>query len=392
VPEQEPGQPGGRPGQGPLRGVRFVEFAGIGPLPWACMVLSDLGAEGIRLESPSVNVLGGDPTRDPTSRGRASVVVDLKKPEGREIALRLVEASDLALEGFRPGVMERLGLGPDVCLERNPRLVYGRMTGWGQEGPLSQRAGHDITYMAVAGALRQFARRDQAPTPPLNLVADYGGGGMLLLTGVLAALVEAGRSGRGQVVDTAMVDGVALLTAMFHGMLAQGRWQDEPGTNLLDTGAPFYDVYRTSDGGYVAVGALESQFYAALLDGLGLADAGLPGQYDIAGWPVLRARFAEVFATRTRDEWAAHFAGTDACVAPALGFREAYDHPHLRARGTYVDVNGVPQPAPAPRFSRTPAPAVPPVPSQRGVDAERLLDWGFSSAELADLRAAGALH
>jgi alpha-methylacyl-CoA racemase len=379
-------------GTGPLRGIRFVEFAGLGPLPWACMVLSDLGAEGIRLESPSERFSVGDPTRNPTNRGRASVTIDLKRPEGRQAALRLVDTADLALEGFRPGVMERLGLGPDVCLERNPRLVYGRITGWGQEGPLAARAGHDVTYLAVAGALRQFARYGQAPTPPLNLVADYGGGGMLLVSGVLAALVEAGRSGRGQVVDAAMVDGVALLTAMFHGMLAQGQWRDEPGTNLLDTGAPFYDVYQASDGGYVAVGALESQFYAALLAGLGLADAGLPAQYDVAGWPVVRARFAEVFATRSRDEWAAHFEGTDACVAPALSLTEAQHHPHLEARKTFVDVDGIRQPAPAPRFSRTPAQAQPPVPSQRGADAERLLDWGFTAAELADLRATGAVH
>jgi alpha-methylacyl-CoA racemase len=377
---------------GPLAGIRFVEFAGIGPLPWACMVLSDLGAEGIRLESPSTSFFVGDPARTPTNRGRVSVTLDLKRPEAREAALRLIDTADLALEGFRPGVMERLGLGPDVCLERNPRLVYGRMTGWGQEGPLAARAGHDLTYLAVAGALRQFARYGQPPVPPLNLVADYGGGGMLLVSGVLAALVEAGRSGRGQVVDAAMVDGVALLTAMFHGMIAQGQWSAEPGTNLLDTGAPFYDVYTASDGGYVAVGALEPQFYAALLVGLDLADAGLPAQYDVAGWPVLRERFATVFATRTRDDWAAHFEGTDACVAPALSFTEAQHHPHLVARQTFVDVDGVVQPAPAPRFSRTPAQPRPAVPSARGADAERLLDWGFSAAELADLRAAGALH
>jgi alpha-methylacyl-CoA racemase len=377
---------------GPLSGIRFVEFAGIGPLPWACMVLSDLGAEGIRLESPSAGFFVGDPASTPTNRGRASITLDLKRPEGRDAALRLVDSADLAVEGFRPGVMERLGLGPGVCLERNPRLVYGRMTGWGQEGPLAARAGHDVTYLAVAGALRQFARHGQAPVPPLNLVADYGGGGMLLVSGVLAALVEAGRSGRGQVVDAAMVDGVALLTAMFHGMLAQGQWREEPGTNLLDTGAPFYDVYQAADGGYVAVGALESQFYAALLAGLGLADADLPAQYDVSGWPVLRARFAEVFATRTRDEWAAHFEGTDACVAPALSFTEAQHHPHLEARKTFIDVNGVRQPAPAPRFSRTPAQAQPLPPGPRGGDAGRLLDWGFTETELSDLRAAGALH
>jgi alpha-methylacyl-CoA racemase len=350
------------------------------------MVLADLGAEGIRLSSPKPASLALDAARNPTNRGRPDLTVDLKNPDGRELALRLVERADLALEGFRPGVMERLGLGPDVCLARNPRLVFGRMTGWGQEGPLAARAGHDVTYLAVAGALRQFARYGQAPTPPLNLVADYGGGAMLLLTGVLSALVEAGRSGRGQVVDAAMVDGVALLTTMFHGMLALGQWREEPGTNLLDTGAPFYDVYRASDGGYVAVGALESQFYAALVAGLGLAGEDLPGQYDVAGWPVLRERFAAVFATRTRDEWAAHFEGTDACVAPVLSFSEAPRHPHLVARGTFLDRGGVVQPAPAPRFSRTPG-AVEPTPP----GPADLSGWGVSEAEVADLRAAGAL-
>jgi alpha-methylacyl-CoA racemase len=261
------------------------------------------------------------------------------------------------------------------------------MTGWGQHGPLADRAGHDITYLGVVGALRQFARAGQPPTPPLNLVADYGGGAMLLMTGVLAALVESGRSGRGQVVDAAMVDGVAVLTTLFHGLRAQGLWSDEPGTNLLDTGAPFYDVYTTADGRYVAVGALEPQFFGALLHGLGLAEEGLPAQYDRGGWPVLRKRFTEVFATRTRDEWAAHFQDTDACVAPVLGLGEAPHHPHLTARQTFIDVDGVVQPAPAPRFSRTPAAVRQPIPDP---DAT-LTAWGFTPEEVADLRAVGAL-
>jgi len=378
-------------GRGPLQGVRFVEFAGIGPLPFAGMVLADLGAEGIRLEAPTPGFFAGDPTRTPTNRGRASVALDLKRANGVAAALRLVAQADVVLEGFRPGVMERLGLGPEVCLAHNQRLVYGRMTGWGQDGPLAPRAGHDLTYLAVAGALRHFARAGQPPTPPLNLVADYGGGGMLLVSGVLAALVEAGRSGRGQVVDAAMVDGVAMLMATFHGLRAQGLWRDEPGTNLLDTGAPFYDVYAAADGGYVAVGALEPQFYAALLRGLGLDREELPDQYDVSGWPALRARFASTFATGTRDEWAAVFEGTDACVAPVLSLAEAPEHPHLLARGTFVSVDGVVQPAPAPRFSRTPTAAEPAPASGHGVDADRLLGWGFTVTELGDLRAAGAL-
>ncbi|HEX6871228.1 MAG TPA: CaiB/BaiF CoA-transferase family protein [Micromonosporaceae bacterium] len=391
------GEPAGaigaaRPRSGPLRGVRFVEFAGIGPVPFAAMVLADLGAEGIRLEPPTPGLFAGDPTRMPTNRGRASVALDLKHRDGVAAALRLVDQADVVLEGFRPGVMERLGVGPQVCLARQPRLVYARMTGWGQQGPLAQRAGHDLTYLAVAGALAHFARSGQPPTAPLNLVADYGGGGMLLVAGVLAALVETGRSGQGQVVDVAMVDGVAQLMAVFHGLRAQGLWRDEPGTNLLDTGAPFYDVYRAKDGGYLAVGALEPQFYQALLAGLGLAEEDLPDQYDLAGWPVLRSRFTEVFASRTRAEWTEQFAGTDACVAPVLSMAEAPAYPHLAARGTFVEVDGVVQPAPAPRFSRTPAASPPDRASEHGADSARLLDWGFQPDELVALRLAGVLH
>jgi alpha-methylacyl-CoA racemase len=370
---------------GPLAGIRFVEFAGIGPVPFAAMVLADLGAEGIRIDSPKAGFFPDDPRRTPTSRGRSAVVLDLKNPDGVQAALRLVAQADLLLEGFRPGVMERLGLGPETCLARNEKIVYGRMTGWGQEGPLAARAGHDITYIGIAGALRHVARAGESPLPPLNLIGDYGGGSMLLITGLLAALVEAGRSGRGQVVDAAIVDGAALLTAMFYGMRAQGVWSDEIGANLLDSGAPFYDVYRASDGEYLAVGALESQFYAALLRGLGLADEDLPPQYDRAGWPVLRARFTEVFATRTRAEWEAVFVDTDGCVGPVLSFAEAPRHPHLVARETFVELDGVVQPAAAPRFSRTPGAARP---AEGTAD---LTTWGFTEADLAGLRASGAL-
>jgi alpha-methylacyl-CoA racemase len=375
---------------GPLAGVRVLEFAGIGPVPFAAMVLADLGADGLRLDRPRPDLLAFNLARSPVNRGRASVAVDLKHPDGVALALRLVERADVVLEGFRPGVMERLGLGPDVCLARNPRLVYGRMTGWGQDGPLADRAGHDLTYIAVAGALAHIGRAGSPPTPPLNLVADYGGGAMLLVTGVLAALLEASRSGRGQVVDAAMVDGSALLMAFFHGFHGQGLWTDQAGTNLLDSGAPFYDVYATADGGYVAVGALEPQFFAELVRGLGLTDQDLPAQYDMEGWPVLRERFAAVFATRTRDEWADHFAGTDACVAPVLSMSEAPRHPHLAARGTFTTVDGMVQPSPAPRFSRTPS-GPPGSASVHGADADRLLAWGVDASELADLRASGAL-
>jgi alpha-methylacyl-CoA racemase len=375
---------------GPLAGLRFVEFAGIGPVPFAGMVLADLGAEGIRLESPRPHLFAADPTRMPTNRGRASVAIDLKHPDGVAAAQRLIAQADVLIEGFRPGVMERLGLGPEPCLRRNPRLVYGRMTGWGQDGPLAQRAGHDLTYLAIAGALHHFARRDQQPTPPLNLVADYGGGAMLLVAGVLAALFSAGRTGRGQIVDAAMVDGTALLLAAIAGLSAQGLWQAEAGVNLLDTGAPFYDTYAAADGRYVAVAALEPQFYAELLVGLGLAAQDLPDQYDVAGWPVLREAFAGRFATRTAAAWDDVFAGTDACVAAVLNLEQAPRHPHLATRDTYVTVGEVTQPAPAPRFSATPADP-PTRPSAHGADADHLLGWGFSADDLAALRATGAV-
>ncbi|MFC7274862.1 CaiB/BaiF CoA transferase family protein [Paractinoplanes rhizophilus] len=355
---------------GPLAGVRVVELAGLAPGPFGCMILADLGADVILVDRPG----GGHvPPPGPLQRGRRVVELDLKAPDGLDALLRLVERADVLVEGYRPGVAERLGFGPAHCEKINPRLVYGRMTGWGQDGPLAARAGHDIDYIAVAGALEPLGRAGERPHAPLNLIGDFAGGGMLLAVGILAALLERERSGCGQIVDAAMVDGSALLMALFHGMIADGSWPFPRGANLLDGGAPFYDTYETSDGGFVAVGALEPPFYAALLDGLGLAEADLPGQLDRDGWPALRARFAEVFATRTRDEWAAVFAGTDACVAPVLSPTEAPAHPHNRARKTFVEVDGLAQPAPAPRFGRTPA-GPPSAPTAVTVD-EVLAGW-----------------
>jgi alpha-methylacyl-CoA racemase len=347
------------------------------------MVLADLGAEVLRVDRAAGGGVG-----PPLGRNRRCVVVDLKHPDGPSAVLRLVEHADVLVEGFRPGVAERIGIGPDACLARNPRLVYGRMTGWGQDGPLAPRAGHDINYIAVAGALEPIGRPGERPVPPLNLVGDFGGGGMLLALGVLAALYERERSGAGQVVDAAMVDGAALLTTFLHGMRASGLWSAPRGENLLDGGAPFYDTYATADGRYVAVGAIEPQFYAALLTGLGLDGADLPGQLDRSGWPTLRARFTAAFAARTRDEWVEIFAGTDACVTPVLAPAEAPGHPHNMDRGAFVDVDGVVQPAPAPRFSRTPAAR----PADRRHDsASAWADWGLDDAEIAAFRASGAI-
>jgi alpha-methylacyl-CoA racemase len=332
---------------GPLAGVRVVELAGLAPGPFGCMILADLGADVIQVDRPPGGLV---PPPGPLQRGRRTLTLDLKTPAGVDDLLRLAARADVLVEGFRPGVAERLGFGPADCEKINHRLVYARMTGWGQDGPLAARAGHDIDYIAVAGALEPIGRAGQRPHAPLNLIGDFAGGGMLLAVGVLAALVERERSGCGQVVDAAMVDGSALLTAFLHG---SPLWPFPRGENLLDGGAPFYDTYETSDGRFVAVGAIEPSFYAALLAGLGLT--GVFDQYDRDGWPAMRARFTAVFATRTRDEWASVFAGTDACVAPVLTPAEAPGHPHNRARSVFVDVDGVPQPAPAPRFARTPA-------------------------------------
>lgn len=375
-------------GQGPLRGYRVVELAGIGPAPFAAMVLADLGADVVRVDRVGAGTgFLGAPDADLTARGKRSIAVDLKNPHGVEVVLRLVERADALIEGFRPGVTERLGLGPDDCAARNPKLVYGRMTGWGQHGPLSATAGHDIDYIALTGSLHALGRAGGPPQVPANLLGDFAGGSMYLVTGMLAALLEAASSGRGQVVDAAITDGTAHLSTFVHALLGAGVWRDERGVNLLDTGAPFYDVYRAADGGYLAVGALEPKFYAELLAGLGLADdPDLPDRDDVTQWPTLRERFAAVFATRTRDEWAAAFAGTDACVAPVLSLHEAPNHPHNAARGTFVGDRDAPQAAPAPRFSRTPAAIAGPnalpgahtlaVLNELGIDADALLANG----------------
>jgi alpha-methylacyl-CoA racemase len=359
---------------GPLTGVRVVELAGIGPGPHACMLLADLGAEVLRIDRP-----GGPVIRltgpDVLARGRRSLVVDLKDADAAGVVLRLVEAADVLVEGNRPGVAERLGVGPDVCLERNPRLVYARMTGWGQDGPWSSYVGHDINYAGLTGALAAVGEAGRKPVPPLNLVADFGGGSLYCVVGILAALVERASSGRGQVVDAAMVDGVSSLMAMFWAMRAGGGFAEERGSNLLDGGAPFYDTYECSDGKYVAIGALEPQFWDEVVEVLGLQDA--PGQADVDQWPALRARLSEVFLTKTRDEWAALFEGRPACVTPVLTLGEAAAHPHLAARRTIADVDGVLQPAPAPRFSRSAAELRQPRWSLR--------DWGFSTDEAAAL-------
>jgi alpha-methylacyl-CoA racemase len=370
---------------GPLHGVRVLEIASAAPAPFACMMLADLGADVVVVDRASRP--GRKPQRpsDPLKRGRRSVAADLKTPQGASIVRRLAGAADILVEGFRPGVMERVGLGPETLLAEHPKLIFARMTGYGQDGPLSMRAGHDINYIAVAGALEPIGRQGERPLPPLNLVGDFGGGGMLLTVGILAALHERSRSGQGQVVDAAMVDGAALLTAFLHGVRADGHWSDSRGMNLLDGGAPFYDTYQTSDGGYVAVGALERRFYQQLLVGLDLdGEQNLPDQMDRERWHELRARFAEVFASRTRAEWTGVFTGLDACVSPVLAPWEVADADHTRARAGFVQISGVSQPAPAPRFSRTPAPT-PTAPRIPGEDTEDVLvQWSLGMAATPD--------
>ncbi|WP_285659897.1 CaiB/BaiF CoA-transferase family protein [Actinomycetospora sp. NBRC 106375] len=350
---------------GPLAGLRVIELGGIGPVPHAAMILGDLGADAVRIQRPGGHVLA-DPARDHLLRSRRVHALDLKNETDREQVRELAAHADVLLEGFRPGVAERLGLGPDDLTVDNPGLVYGRMTGWGHEGPLAGAVGHDINYIAANGVLHAIGPREEPPVAPLNLVGDFGGGSMLLLTGVLAALWERQRSGRGQVVDAAMIDGSALLTQAIWAWRGLGQWSDDRDENLLDGAAPFYRSYRCADERYVAVGAIEPQFYADLLDGLGLTDEDLPGQNDRTGWPDLQKRFAAVFATRPRDAWAATFADLDACVTPVLTFEEAPAHPHATARSAFVELDGITQPAPAPRFSRTaaaaPTPPAPPVP------------------------------
>ncbi|MFC6148310.1 MULTISPECIES: CaiB/BaiF CoA transferase family protein [Mumia] len=366
--------------QGPLAGIRVVELAGIGPGPFAAMLLADLGADVVRVDRTTPGGLVVLPQdRDVLARGRRSVAVDLKNPAGVDVVLDLVERADVLIEGFRPGVAERLGLGPDVCLTRNPRLVYGRMTGWGQDGPLAPSAGHDVNYVSVAGALDPIGRAGGPPQIPMNLVGDFAGGSMYLVVGVLAALLEARTSGEGQVIDAAIVDGTAHLLTMITNFQQVGAWNDQRGTNLLDSGAPFYDVYETSDGLWMSVGALEPQFYAEMVHLLELDD--LPDRDDPRAWPQLRERLAARFAERTQAEWADLFEGTDACVAPVVPMREAPKHPHLAARGTYLEHEGVVQAAPAPRFSRTPA-ALGRTPSHPGTHTrEALAAWGIGGVD-----------
>lgn len=377
---------------GPLAGLKVVEIASLAPAPFACTVLSDLGAQVLRVDRGSATS-GGPlfPTPGPLARGRRSVAVDLKHPSGVSVVLRLAAEADVLIEGYRPGVCERLGIGPAECFAANPRLVYGRLSGYGQDGPLADAAGHDIDYLAVSGALYSLGPADAPPLPPLNYVADFGGGGMLLAVGVLSALWERERSGRGQVVDSAMVDGAALLSSMLHGLRASGLWRDERGSNLLDGGAPFYRCYTCADGAYVAVGAIEPAFFAELVGGLGLDPSDLPDQFDEAAWPAVAEKFAGVFATKTRDEWGEVFDGTDACVTPVLAPAEAPQHPHAVARDSFVDVDGVVQPAPAPRMGRTPGEVQGPPPDPGQHTTRALSDWGFEPTEIERLRAEGAL-
>jgi len=379
---------------GPLEGVRIVELAGIGPGPYTCMLLADAGADVVRVDRatgspPSSPLTGGH--WDILNRSRSSVAVDLKHPEGVALVLELVSRADGLVEGWRPGVAERLGIGPEACLERNPGLVYGRMTGWGQEGPLASSAGHDIDYIALAGALWPIGRAGDRPVPPLNLVGDFGGGGMVLAFGMCAALLHARRTGQGQVVDAAMVDGAASLMTMTYAFRQLGLWTEGRGVNILDTGAPFYEVYDTADGKWFAVGAIEPQFYAELLRVLGIDPAELPPQNDRTQWARTKERFAAIFRTRTRDQWAEAFAGTDACGAPVLSPWEAHTHPHNAERATFVEVDGIVQPAPVPRFSATPT-AVRRPPPVAGQDTdEALAAWGVDPERVAALRAAGAV-
>jgi len=379
---------------GPLAGYRVIEMAGIGPAPFAAMLLADMGAAVIRVDRREAADLGlpaRDVKFDVLHRGRRSIAVDVKVDAGREAVKRLAAKADSIIEGFRPGVMERLGLGPDVLLALNPKLVFGRMTGFGQDGPLASAAGHDINYIALAGVLHAIGRKGEAPVPPLNLVGDFGGGGMFLAFGVVCALLEAARSGKGQVVDAAMVDGSATLMALMLGLYAEGTWKDERGVNVLDTGAPWYETYRTKDDRWLAVGAIEKRFYEAFVERLGLSLAELPKQHDRSRWPELRRRFAEAIASKTRDEWERIFAGSDACAAPVLSLAEVASHPHNAARGTFAIRDGVLQPAPAPRFSRT-VPEVGAPPRPVGADTDAVLaDFGFSAAEIAGLKGAGVV-
>jgi alpha-methylacyl-CoA racemase len=377
---------------GPLAGIRIIEIAGIGPGPFCGMMLADHGAQVIRIDRPGGQALVGDPAKDLLNRSRLSVNIDLKKPEGIAAVRRLVASADGLIEGFRPGVMERLGLGPDTLLSENPKLVYGRMTGWGQDGPYAQAAGHDLNYIALSGVLDACGRAGDKPTPPMNLIGDFGGGGMMLAFGMVAALLSARTTGQGQVVDCAMTDGSAVLATMIWSLRATGRWNDARGTNLLDTGAHFYDCYETADGKFISIAPVEPQFYADLIARLGLAeDSDFHVQNDPRRWPALKDKLDALFRTRTRDEWCAVLEHTDACFAPVLSMAEAPSHPHNQARGTFVEVDGITQPAPAPRYSGTPT--APPVPLSH--DAERLKaiweNLGYAPSEIEHLQAAGVI-
>jgi len=371
---------------GPLHGIRIVEFAGIGPGPFAAMLFSDMGAEVIRIDRKG----GRSPTKTEIyMRGRKAVALDMKKPEGVEAALRLIDRADALIEGFRPGVMERLGVGPDICLKRNPKLVYGRMTGWGQTGPLAQAAGHDMNYIAITGALHAIGLKDAKPVPPLNLVGDFGGGALYLAFGLVCAILEARSSGKGQVVDVAMSDGAASLMTMFYAMAATGFWKDERSSNMLDGGAHFYDTYETKDGKYVSIGSIEPQFYAELLKRTGIDDPAFAAQMDRDAWPALKEKLAAKIRTKTRDEWDAIMQGSDVCYAPVLSIAEAPKHPHNAARQTFIEIDGIVQPAPAPRFSRTVAEVQGP---PEGADnPAALAGWGFSHGEIEALTASGAI-
>ena len=378
---------------GPLAGLKVVELAGIGPGPFCAMLFSDMGAEVLRIDRAEPSGLGVQrPSRfDLLNRGRRSVAVDMKHSQGVETVLRLAAQADALIEPFRPGVAERLGIGPDDCWARNPKLVYGRMTGWGQDGPLSKAAGHDLNYIALSGALHAIGRAGGPPVPPLNLVGDFGGGALYLAYGMLAAIWEAGRSGKGQLVDVSMVEGAASLMTSFYGFYAMGMINLERGTNILDSGAHFYDVYQTEDGEYVAVGSIEPKFYRLLLEHTGLAGEGLPDQMDRARWPEMRERLAQIFKTKTRDEWCEIMEGTDVCFAPVLSAAEAPVHPHNEARGSFVELDGIVQPGPAPKFGRTKAEVQSP-PASPGQHTEAALaDWGFGAAEIAALMEAGAV-
>ncbi len=377
---------------GPLAGVKVVEIAGIGPGPFCAMLLADMGADVVRVDRAG-QVRGGDPNdppKDIMNRGRRSIGVDLKNPAGVGVVLDLVAKADLLIEGFRPGVAERLGIGPDHCFARNPAIVYGRMTGWGQDGPYAPTAGHDINYIALSGTLSTLGRAGEPPTPPINLLGDFGGGGLMLAFGLVSSLVESRTSGQGQVVDAAMVDGAAVLATFIHGFRASGIWTDERGVNMLDTGAHFYDVYECADGEHISLGSIEPQFYAEMLDKLGFTDEELP-QMDRKRWPELKELVAERVRTKTRAEWCSILEGSDVCFAPVLSMAEAPEHPHNVARGTFVDVAGVTQPAPAPRFSRTEATIDRPPPHAGQHTDEVLAHWGLDTEALAELRDSGAI-